>query len=127
MIKITNQKECSAKLMQAFKSGNETEIQQAWEEFHNSIVDSCKTDTEELQQMVDTQVLAQRGVRQLTSQEKKFYEGLVKASKSSNPKQAFVDMVDLDGGMPETIIEDVFKDLVNEHPLLAKVNYQNVK
>ena len=29
--------------------------------------------------------------------------------------------------MPETIIEDVYKDLVNEHPLLAKVNFQSVK
>lgn len=127
MITIANEKECATRLMQAFKGGNETEIQEAWQQFHQSIVDSCKVDAEEMKQMVDTQVLLNRGVRQLTNPEKKFYEGLIKASKSSNPKQAFTDLIDLDGGMPETIIEDVFKDLVNEHPLLAKINYHNVK
>lgn len=29
--------------------------------------------------------------------------------------------------MPETIIEDVYKDLVENHPLLSKVQFQNVK
>ena len=29
--------------------------------------------------------------------------------------------------MPETIIEDVFKDLTTEHPLLAKINFKTVK
>ena len=127
MIKIANEKECATKLMQAFKSGNETEIKEAWEDFHNSIVESCKADTDELQQMVDRQVLAQRGIRQLTTQETKFYEEFIEGAKSVNPKQALTDLLTTDHGMPETIIEDVFKDLVNEHPLLAKVNYQNVK
>ena len=127
MIKITNEKESASKLMQAFKKGNEVEIQEAWEGFHNSIVETCKADFEELKEVTDVQVLAQRGVRQLTSAERKFYENWIASSKNSNPKQAFTDLVTLDGGMPETIIEDVFKDLVQEHPLLAKVKYQNVK
>ena len=29
--------------------------------------------------------------------------------------------------MPETIIEDVYKDLVEEHPLLKRINFKNVK
>lgn len=127
MINIANEKVYASKLMQAFKSGNEDEIKQAWEEFHNSIVERCKQEFEDLKDVADVQVLAQRGVRQLTSAEKKFYEKWIESAKKSNPKQAFTDLVTLDGGMPETIIEDIFKDLVVEHQLLAKVKYQNVK
>lgn len=126
MIKI-NEKESATKLMQAFKGGEENEIKEAWEGFHNSIVESVKADFEDMKEVADVQVLAQRGVRQLTSAEKKFYEKWIETAKASNPKQAFTDLLTTEHGMPETIIEDVFRDLVNEHPLLAKVNFQNVK
>lgn len=122
-----NEKECATKLMQAFKSGKEEEIKQAWEDFRTSIVETCKADFEELKNVTDIQVLAQRGVRQLTSKEKAFYEKWIEGAKTSNPKQAFTDLLTLDGGMPETIIEDVFKDLVTEHQLLARVKFQSVK
>lgn len=126
MIKL-KQKESATRLMQAIKSGNETEMQQAWEGFYQAIVEEFEIEQAEMQKMVDTQVLVQRGIRQLTSQEKNFYEKWIEGAKSTNPKQAFTDLLTAEHGMPETIFEDVFKDLVNEHPLLAKVNYQNVK
>lgn len=122
-----NEKEYSAKFMEALKSGKEEEIKEAWEALHNSVVESCKQEFEELNEVKDVQVLVQRGVRQLTSKEKKFYEKWIEGAKSSNPKQAFTDLLTLDGGMPETIIEDVYADLVAEHPLLARVKYQSVK
>ena len=75
----------------------------------------------------DTNVLAQRGYRQLTSEETEFYQNLAKAGKASDPKQAFTDLINTDGGMPETIIEDVYRDLLEEHPLLDKITFQNVK
>lgn len=127
MIKIANEKESAKVLMEAFKGGNETEIQEAWEGFHNSIVEKCKQEAEEVLNVADTQILNQRGVRQLTSQEVKFYEKFIEGAKSTNPKQALIDLLTTNHGMPETIVEDVFKDLVNEHPLLAKVKFQNVK
>ena len=126
MIKV-NEKESANALMNAFKSGNESEIKPAWSDFHDSIAASVKEEFEEIQDTADANALAQRGVRQLTSAEKKFYEGLIKSAKASNPKQALIDLLTVDGGMPETIIEDVYKDLVEEHPLLAKVNFKNVK
>ena len=127
MIKITNEKESANALMNAFKSGDENEIKQAWEGFHNSIVESVKAEYEELKDVTDKQVLAQRGVRQLTNAETKFYEKFIESAKASNPKQAFNDLLTTENGMPETIIEDVFKDLVTEHRLLAKVKFQYVK
>lgn len=127
MIKIKNEKEGATALMKAYKSGDEKQIQQAWNTFHDSIVENIKEEYEDMKNIADVNVLAQRGVRQLTSAEKKFYEKWIASAKESNPKQAFTDLLTVDGGMPETIIEDVYKDLVAEHPLLGCVNFQNVK
>ena len=127
MIKVAKEKESVTALMNAFKSGKEKEIKQAWSDFYDSIAESVKEEFEGLQDTVDSNILAQRGIRQLTSAEKKFYEKLIDSAKSSNPKQALNDLLTVDGGMPETIIEDVYKDLVENHPLLSKVQFQNVK
>jgi len=74
----------------------------------------------------DEKILAQRGFRQLTQKERKYYEKLIEAGKSKNPQQAMTDIITIEA-MPETIIEDVYRDLTTEHPLLAKINFQNVK
>ena len=129
MIKFANEKECFNKIVAAMKSGNETEIKEAWESLHNSIAEQVKADFTDLQESHDAAVLAQRGYRQLTSKETKWYQKVITALKSSNPKQAFTAII---GGeneedlMPTTIIEDVYKDLQEEHPLLQKINFQYV-
>ena len=73
-------------------------------------------------EQLDAQALASRGLRQLTSDEKKYYEKLIEAMRSDSPKQA---LANLDVTMPETIFEDVFESLKREHPLLAAINFQN--
>lgn len=124
MINVAKEKETAGALAAAFTSGNESEIKQAFIAFQNEIAEDVKAEMDESN---DSTVLVQRGVRQLTSAEKKFYEGLINSAKASNPKQAFTDLLTVDGGMPETIIEDVFKDLTENHPLLAKINFRSVK
>ena len=116
------QQEAVAALQKAMTSENEDEIKQAWEGFHQSIAETVKQDFEEANG--NQVVLAQRGYRQLTADETKYYEKVIEAGKSANPKQAFTSM---DLVMPETIIEDVFKDLTDEHPLLNKINFTSVK
>lgn len=119
------QKEAIAALQAALKSGNEEEVKQAWNNFHDSLVASVKADAE--MSGGDDKILAARGYRQLTGAEKKFYQNLIKAGKDANPKQAFTDLLAVEDAMPETIIEDVFRDLTDKHPLLAKINFHNVK
>lgn len=121
----TKQREAVAALQSALQSGNEEEGKKAWGQVIDAITEKVKTDFE--MYSADTNVLAQRGYRQLTSEETKFYQNLAKAGKASDPKQAFTDLIDTDGGMPETIIEDVYRDLLEEHPLLDKITFQNVK
>ena len=86
-------------------------------------------DFAELQETNDAAVLAQRGYRQLTSKETKWYQKVIEALRSSNPKQAFTAIVGTDNEedfMPTTIIEDVYKNLQEEHPLLKAINFQYV-
>ena len=116
MIKFANQSEATAKLAAAMKSGDEAKVQEAWESFHNSVVEQVKADFTELQETKDAAVLAQRGYRQLTSKETKWYQKVIEALRSTNPKQAFtaiIDSNDEDDLMPTTIIEDVYKHLNN--------------
>ena len=124
MLNINNlqQKDAVVALQKAMAGGTETEIQQAWEGFHQSIVDVVRQDFEEAHG--NQTILAQRGYRQLTPQETNYYNKLIEAGKSPNPKQAMTGLIDI---MPETIIEDVYKDLVADHPLLSKINFVSVK
>lgn len=124
MLNLSNvkQREAVTALQSAMTGGNEEEIQQAWTGFQQSIVDMVKDDFEMHQG--NKAVLAQRGYRQLTGDETKFYNKLIEAGKSTNPKQAYAGVMEI---MPETIIEDVYKDLIEDHPLLSRVNFVSVK
>lgn len=129
MIKFANEKECSKALMAAMQSGDETAMQKAWEDFHASVAAQVKADCEEIIESNDKAILAQRGYRQLTHKETKWYEKFIQALKSNNPKQAVIDLLGTENEedfMPTTIIEDVYKDLEQEHPLLQVINFQYV-
>lgn len=126
MIKFANEKECFNKIVAAMKSGNETEIKEAWESLHNSIAEQVKADFTDLQESHDAAVLAQRGYRQLTSKETKWYQKVITALKSTDPKQAFTAIIGSDKEedlMPTTIIEDVYKNLQEDHELLKAINF----
>lgn len=117
------QKEAVEALMSAMKEGNQEKIQDAWTQFHESIVESVRRDFETANG--DSRILAQRGFRQLTAEEKSYYETLIQAGKSKNPMQTYDGLLD-DKVMPATIIEDVYRDLVKDHQLLGEINFQSV-
>lgn len=110
------------RLNQAMKDGDEEAFAQAFTEFTENIQQAVIEEAKGLVQTVDTNVLVGRGVRQLTSEESKYYQKVIEAMKTSNPKQA---LTDLDVVMPKTVIDAVFDDLVENHPLLDEINFQN--
>jgi HK97 family phage major capsid protein len=129
MIKFANEKESINQLVAAMKSNNETEVAKAWEALHNSIAEQVKADFTDIQESHDAAVLAQRGYRQLTSKENKWYQKVIEALKSNDPKQAFTAIIGTDNEdnlMPTTIIEDVYKNLQEDHDLLKAINFQYV-
>lgn len=114
--------EIMQKMNNALTEGDEKKFAETFMEFATHLEESIIGEAEGVVQSVDTNVLASRGVRQLTSRENEFYQKSIEAMKSPNPKQA---LTNLDVAMPETIIDAVFEDLEQEHELLSAINFTN--
>lgn len=111
------------KMNQAIKDDDTKAFSEAFTELCLKIEENVLEQARELLTEQDVTILAQRGVRQLTSREKEYYEKVIEAMRSKDPKQA---MNDVDVVMPETIINSVFEDLQTNHPLLAKLSATTV-
>lgn len=114
--------EILVKINQAVKDGNEEGFAEAFTQFTDLLQESVLAEARGMIQAADNTVLAGRGVRSLTSAETKYYEKVIDAMKSSNPKQA---LTLIDETLPTTVIDAVFEDIVESHPLLGAINFQN--
>lgn len=128
MIKL-GKNEVTQALNAAIIKGNEEEIEKAWQAFYDSIIVEVKEDFKDLKNCNDDEVLRSRGYRVLTNQETAWYKKFIDAMKSTNPQQEFTTLIgstDEEDLMPKTIFEDVYKDLVEQFPLLSAVSFQYV-
>lgn len=128
MIKFDNTKHHDD-IVEALKAGDEQKLSAALESFGESVKEKVLADAAEIRESADAAVLAQRGYRQLTTQEKKWYQKAINALRSAEPKQAFTAIIGSDNEedlMPSTIIEDVYKNLRENHPILGAINFQYV-
>lgn len=123
-LKDITSKELAQKFNDALESGDTEQVAQAFadmaEKIQEEVLERAKN-TAAVEQM-DAAALAARGLRQLTSEEKKYYEAVITAMKSGDPKQA---LTNLDVTMPKTIIEDVFDSLKAEHRLLSVIDFHD--
>lgn len=110
------------KMNQAIAGNDADAFAAAFEELSMNIQENILAEVDLINQQNDTAVLSGRGVRQLTSGEKTYYEKVIEAMKSTSPKQA---LAELDVVMPKTTIDAVFEDLTTEHPLLNAIQFQN--
>lgn len=117
-----------AKLQQAIKD-NDTEafsasFDQMLECIQNDIQQRADDRIDQMKRETDTTVLASRGVRQLTTKEKEFYQKVADAMKAKDPKQA---LNNLDVVLPETVVDAVFDELQTSHPLLSRIQFMNTR
>ena len=119
-----NRDDVRARLMQALSDNDKDAYNQAFNDMilciENDINQRQTESVDEIREEADRKVLAQRGVRQLTSEEKKYYQKLAEAMRSTNPKQA---LLNTDLVMPKTIMNAVFDDLQTSHPLLSAIQF----
>ncbi|MEY8436147.1 phage major capsid protein [Atopobiaceae bacterium 24-176] len=119
----------SKRLMEAFAGSDPDAVEAALVAFQQSVADDLAVQYKEAVAAGDRAVLAQRGFRELTSTETKFYQRLIEAGKSPNPQQAFTSLTGdpavPDEMLPTTVIDQVLKDLEEEHPLLGAINMTN--
>lgn len=123
--KLRTRDEIRAAMMQALKDNDAAAYSSAFDEMMQRVAadltEANDARLEEIRQNADAAVLAQRGVRQLTSEERKFYQTVITAMKSGDPKQG------LSGGdaiMPRTVIDAVFDELQTRHPLLSRISFR---
>lgn len=118
----TKIKDAAVAMQQAFASGDEKTIQDAFEEYGKAISFQIFADHESARGNKD--ILLQRGYHIPTSEEESYYNSVIEAGKQKTV-QAMNGLLS-DKVMPVTIIEDVYKELIAEHPLLSRINFVSV-
>lgn len=112
------------RLMQALVDNDRSAYEQAFNDMIGCIEDDINQRhadyINEVREEADRKVLAERGVRQLTSEEHKYYQKFAEAARSKDPKQA---LVNADLVMPKTIMNAVFDELQTSHPLLSAIQF----
>lgn len=110
-------------LASAVRSNDETAMQQAMTDWQNYLSESIIAEANGILGSADSNILAGRGVRQLTSKEKKFYESLIAGARQEVAPGSVI--TGIGEALPETVIESVFDDLKQNHPLLNAINFTN--
>lgn len=120
MNQIRDRDAIRASMQEALKNNDTDGFYNAMDEMILSIEQAVRADNDAYRSEQDTRILAERGVRQLTSAERKYYNKVIEAMRSTDPKAA---LTNLDVVMPETVINSVFDELRTRHPLLARINF----
>lgn len=80
----------------------------------------CDERMNSIENETNARVLAARGVRLLTTEEREYYNKVAEAMRSANPKAS---LANTDLVLPETVIDSVFDNLRANHPLLSRINF----
>ena len=112
------------RLSAAIKDNKPDELSDVFSEMCQTIGDINAEEYEAqlngLRQELDNSALYARGIRQLTTEEKEYYQKISDAMRSENPKQALENVSVV---FPQTIISRVMEDLTESHPLLSKIQF----
>lgn len=98
------------------------EWEAALKDYQKMISDEILAKYEISKDVLDSNILAARGIRQLTSEEKAYYTAIINAMKSADPRAAITN-VNLD--FPTTTINSVLEDIRTAHPLLDFIDFVN--
>lgn len=119
-LEARTKEEFRAKIKQALESGDTEKFSQAFTDYMSSIEQAVMREAKGVIAIEDSNILQTRGVRQLTSKEKEFYQKTIEAMQAAPNSVNSLDVV-----MPETIIDAVFEDLKAEHELLSVIDFKN--
>lgn len=113
-----------ANLASAMKGDDEQAVANALANFYGTVKDELLFEAREAAQNNATEAaaLAARGARPLTPAENAYYEKVIAAAKSADPKNAFTG---IDVTMPQTIVDGVMEQMQKDHPLLGMISFMN--
>lgn len=125
-------RKAASNLAVAFTGDDTAAVEEAFIEMQMAISESVAQEYRDAIASNDRAILAQRGFRQLTTEETDYYQSILDAMGSANPKQAFADITKNSDNtipekmMPETIFNEILKNLTERHPLLDIIRPKNV-
>ena len=120
--KNIEQLEITQKISNAAKTGDTEAFEAGFQELFQNIHNQILAAAESLKGTTDSAILAQRGVRQLTSQEEKFYTNFIEKAKAAGSGNAMMSLTNADKTFPITIIQQVMDDMRQAHPLIDAVD-----
>ena len=118
--------EIAQSISNAAKEGNTEAFESGIQAMFQNISDEILESAESLKGTADAAILAQRGIRQLTSEEKAFYDKFIETAKAAGDGNAMMSLTNVDKTFPLTIIQQVMEDMKQSHPLLAAIDTASV-
>lgn len=113
-----------AKMVAALKGEDPEAFAKSIEEYTADLKKSIIADFKSVQNSNDVAVLAARGVRQLTDEEKKFYKAFQTVTKTGDVEKAFEG---IENAYPESVVEAVAEGIRETFPLLEAIDFQASK
>lgn len=111
-------------LAEAMRGSDEKQLTAAIDAYGSALREELKAEAMEAManNTADSAVLSARGHKPLTSAENAYWNAVICASKSPNPKNAIAN---IDVAMPLTIVDNVIGTIKRNHPILSKINFRN--
>ncbi len=116
--------ESNEELVEAIKNGDTKGfIDKLSNRLNESVEDAVQNEVmqkyEALKDENDGVILASRGIKALTSEEKSFYNTLIDNSKN--------ELTNFEVALPKTTENKIFEDIERDHPVLAAIDFVNSK
>lgn len=107
-------------LADSIRENDEDGMKKAMDDWMDFVSNQIMAESRGITEATDRSILAARGVRQLTSEETKYYESLI--AEATRQEGVITNIM---SNMPETIIDQVLDDMKTDHPLLDEVDFVN--
>ena len=109
-----------SRMAEAVRAADEKKLDSAMGEFMQFMSDTVMAEAQGVLEQTDRSVLAARGVRQLTSEETKFYEAFIENARAGDPQTVITN---IGQALPQTVIDSVMEDMVGAYPLLGMIDF----
>lgn len=108
-------------LAEAVREADEQKIGEAMDNWMQFVSDMVMAEANGMIEATDRNVLAARGVRQLTGEETKFYENFIASAR----QDAQTVITNITSSLPQTVIDSVMDDMCAAYPLLNLITFTN--
>lgn len=108
-------------LAEAVSEADEQKIGEAMDNWMQFVSDMVMAEANGMIEATDRNVLAARGVRQLTAEETKFYENFIASAR----QDAQTVITNITSALPQTVIDSVMDDMRAAYPLLNLITFTN--